>query len=43
MLSPTGNKLIDSVIYVGVSAIAFNVVLPLFAAAIKIFEILGMV
>nr|DAW15992.1 MAG TPA: hypothetical protein [Caudoviricetes sp.] len=35
MLQPTGNRLIDSVIYVVGSAIAFNVVLPIFALIIE--------
>jgi len=35
MLQPTGNKLIDTIIYVGASAIAFNVILPLCAVILK--------
>lgn len=35
MLQPTGNKLIDTIIYVGASAIAFNVILPIFAVILK--------
>ena len=36
MLQPTGNRLIDTVIYIVGSAIAFNVVLPIFAAVVKL-------
>lgn len=32
----TGNRLIDTVIYIVGSAIAFNVVLPIFAAVVKL-------
>ena len=35
MLQPTGNSLIDTIIYVAGSAIAFNVVLPIFAVILK--------
>lgn len=35
MLQPTGNRLIDTIIYVGASAIAFNVILPIFAVILK--------
>ena len=35
-MTPTGNRLIDTIIYVGASAIAFNVILPIFAAVIKL-------
>lgn len=35
MLQPTGNKLIDTIIYVAGSAIAFNVALPIFALIIE--------
>nr|DAE77331.1 MAG TPA: hypothetical protein [Caudoviricetes sp.]DAO70755.1 MAG TPA: hypothetical protein [Caudoviricetes sp.] len=35
-MTPTGNRLIDTVIYIVGSAIAFNVVLPIFAAVIKL-------
>lgn len=35
MLQPTGNKIIDTIIYVGASAIAFNVVLPICAVILK--------
>ncbi len=35
MLQPTGNKLIDTIIYVGASAIAFNVILPICAVILK--------
>lgn len=40
MLQPTGNRLIDTVIYVAGSAIAFNVILPIFAIAIELFKAL---
>ena len=35
MLQPTGNRLIDTFIYVGASAIAFNVILPICAVILK--------
>lgn len=35
-MTPTGNRLIDTVIYVFGSAIAFNVVLPILAAVLKL-------
>lgn len=35
MLQPTGNRLIDTIIYVGASAIAFNVILPICAVILK--------
>lgn len=35
MLQPTGNKLIDTIIYVGASAIAFNVILPICSVILK--------
>lgn len=35
MLQPTGNKIIDTIIYVGASAIAFNVILPICAVILK--------
>lgn len=35
MLQPTGNRIIDTVLYVAGSAIAFNVVLPIFALIIE--------
>lgn len=35
-MTPTGNRLIDTVIYVAGSAIAFNVVLPIFAMIIEL-------
>ncbi len=35
MLQSTGNKLIDTIIYVGASAIAFNVILPICAVILK--------
>ena len=41
-MTPTGNRLIDTIIYVAGSAVAFNVVLPIFAAVIKLAEIFGM-
>ncbi len=34
-MTPTGNRLIDSIIYVGASAIAFNVILPICAVILK--------
>lgn len=34
-MTPTGNKLIDTIIYVVGSAIAFNVILPIFALIIE--------
>lgn len=34
-MTPTGNKLIDTIIYVGASAIAFNVILPICAVILK--------
>lgn len=39
-MTPTGNRLIDTIIYVAGSAIAFNVVLPIFAAIIELFNAL---
>ncbi len=41
-MSPTGNRLIDTVIYVAGSAIAFNVILPILAAVIKAAQIIGL-
>lgn len=35
-MTPTGNRLIDTIIYIVGSAIAFNVVLPIFAAVVKL-------
>ena len=35
-MTPTGSRLIDTVIYIVGSAIAFNVVLPIFAAVVKL-------
>lgn len=35
-MTPTGNRPIDTIIYVTGSAIAFNVVLPIFAAVLKL-------
>lgn len=34
-MTPTGNRIIDAIIYVGASAIAFNVILPIFALIIE--------
>jgi hypothetical protein len=34
-MTPTGNKIIDTIIYVGASAIAFNVILPICAVILK--------
>ena len=34
-MTPTGNRLIDTVIYIVGSAIAFNVILPIFAVILK--------
>nr|DAG32747.1 MAG TPA: hypothetical protein [Caudoviricetes sp.] len=34
-MTPTGNRLIDTIIYVGASAIAFNVILPICAVILK--------
>ena len=34
-MTPTGNRLIDKVIYAAGSAIAFNVILPLCAVILK--------
>ena len=39
----TGISFIDTFFYVAGSAVAFNVVLPIFAAAIKLAEIFGMI
>ena len=36
MLQPTGNRVIDTIIYVAGSAIAFNVILPIFALIIEL-------
>ena len=41
-MTPTGNRLIDTVIYIAGSAIAFNVILPIFAAVIKAAQIIGL-
>lgn len=35
MLQPTGNRLIDTFLYIAGSAIAFNVILPIFALIIE--------
>lgn len=40
MLQPTGNKLIDTIIYVGASALIFNGILPIFALIIELFNVL---
>ena len=37
------NNIIDPFIYIAGSAVAFNVVLPIFAAVIKLAEIFGMI
>ena len=34
-MTPTGNRLIDTIIYVGASEIAFNVILPICAVILK--------
>ncbi len=34
-MTPTGNRLIDTIIYVTGSAIAFNVILPICAVILK--------
>lgn len=34
-MTQTGNSLIDTIIYVGASAIAFNVILPICAVILK--------
>ena len=36
MLQPTGNRLIDTFLYVAGSAVAFNVILPIFALIIEL-------
>lgn len=36
MLQPTGNRLIDTFLYVAGSAIAFNIILPIFALIVEI-------
>lgn len=35
-MTPTGNRLIDTFLYIAGSAIAFNVILPIFALIIKL-------
>lgn len=35
MLQPTGNRLLDTIIFVAGSAIAFNVILPICAVILK--------
>lgn len=42
MLQPTGNRVIDTFLYVAGSAFLFNVALPIFAGLIKFAEILGL-
>ena len=37
------NSIVDAFIYIAGSAVAFNVVLPIFAAVIKLAEIFGMI
>ncbi len=39
-MTPTGNRLIDTIIYVGASAIAFNVILPICAVILKALELM---
>lgn len=39
-MTPTGNKLIDTIIYVGASALIFNGILPIFALIIELFNVL---
>ncbi len=34
-MTPTGNKIIDTVLYVAGSAIAFNIILPICAVILK--------
>lgn len=34
-MTPTGNRIIDTVLYVAGSAIAFNVILPICAVILK--------
>ena len=34
-MTPTGNRLIDTVLYVVGSAIAFNIILPIFALVVE--------
>ena len=36
MLQPTGNRVIDTFIYVAGSAVVFNVILPIFALIIEL-------
>lgn len=38
----TGNSFIDTFLYVAGSAVAFNVVLPIFVGFIKLAELLGL-
>ena len=42
MLQPTGNRVIDTFIYVAGSAFIFNVALPIFAGFLKLAELLGL-
>ncbi len=39
-MTPTGNRVIDTFLYVAGSAIAFNVVLPIFAMVIELLNAL---
>ncbi len=41
-MTPTGNRIIDTFLYVAGSAIAFNAILPIFAAVIKAAQIIGL-
>lgn len=35
MLQPTGNRIIDTFLFVAGSAIAFNIILPIFALVVE--------
>ena len=39
-MTPTGNRLIDTIIYVAGSVIAFNVVLPIRTVILKAFRLI---
>lgn len=39
-MTPTGNRVIDTFLYVAGSAIAFNVILPIFAMVIELLNAL---
>lgn len=39
-MTPTGNRVIDAFLYVAGSAIAFNVILPIFAMVIELLNAL---